>query len=743
MKRHVFHLELILVTAACVYALFLAARSPGSSFPAHRGSRAERAGIPPFGREPGGPGFEEFGFGGPGGPGPVGLGQDGSGDPRGPGGFPPGGPGGPGPGGPPGGFGGSTSQGTSLLKQFDQNGDGWLNLDERNATRQSLSQQGGNRRFGGPGGPGGRRGGFGGSDANQASALTALRLAPSDVKSFPDAPLYDVNVFRTLFLEFEASDWEKELEEFHGTGIDVPARLTVDGQPYPDVGVRFRGMSSYMMVGSGQKRSMNLSIDYIHPRQRLYGHRTLNLLNSHEDPTFLHTVLFCHIARHYLPCPQANLVRIVINGEDWGVYVNSQQFNQDFVREWFHTSKGARWNVPGGPGGNANLTYLGDEVAPYQRMYEIKSRNDPRSWVALILLCQTLDKTPPDRLVAALNPLLDIDGALKFLALDNVFVNNDGYWIRSSDYNLYQDPQGRFHIIPYDVNETFSMGGGPGGPGGPPGFGEPDGPGDFGGPSGPSGPRWPMGPGGSGGFEGPNGLGTPPIPGEMGRPGRPGMPGGMRGPGGRGGFGPGGGDPMFGPGGPQGSGVELDPLVIATNSNKTLAYRLLAVPELRQRYLAYVRDIAEKWLDWNTLGPIARQYHSLIAEAVAADTRKLDSTAAFLSGLDGQAAGEDGLRSGRPAGNIKTFAEKRRAYLLNNLAPREQSSVHADDGRLILQLSGSNALLQVEGDADDDWRFKGSTDFVTWMDIPGMGPGGAPAKKSINQMSPTPGQPNQ
>ncbi len=67
-----------------------------------------------------------------------------------------------------------------------------------------------------------------------------------------------------------------------------------------------------------------------------------------------------------------------------------------------------------------------------------------------------LNQTPPDKLEAALAPMLDIDGALKFLALETVLVNNDGYWVRASDYSIYLDPAGKFHIIPHDANETFA-----------------------------------------------------------------------------------------------------------------------------------------------------------------------------------------------------------------------------------------------------------------------------------------------
>ena len=353
--------------------------------------------------------------------------------------------------------------------------------------------------------------------------------------------------------------------------------------------------------------------------------------------------------------------------------------------------------------------------------------------------------------------MLDVDGVLKFLALDNVLLNHDGFWTRASDYCLYQEENGKFHIVPYDYNETFSLGGGgPGGPGGPGGFG----PGMFIGPSlvqqgdknndqllsqteflalaslwfqklAPAGaeavsqdqftanftnlitlPAGPAGPPG-GGFPGNDRRGG------RGRGGfdpsrfvAPGLftaldvdhdgnlskaelestfakwfaewAGGTSstlddqklsaglnavlprpnfgGPGGGNRRGPGGG----GPGGPGGdAGVKLDPLVLAQDNEKPLASKLLAVPALRVRYLTYVRDIAQKWLDWQRLGPLALQYQKLITEEVKADTRKLGSVEDFLNGVG--SAGPVASTAVNPADkSIKGFAEQRRAFLLNH-----------------------------------------------------------------------------
>ncbi len=548
----------------------------------------------------------------PGGPPPDG-GFSGDGPP-GFGGPPPFGRGGFGPGGP--GVPGMMQQQIKLVKQFDQNGDGWLNRDERKAARELINQQRAGRRMG-PGSFGGPRGGFGPGEA-ESTAQPGPKVSAADVKSAGNAPVYDARTLRTLFLEFENEDWEKELADFHNTDVDVPAKLTVDGKVYRDVGVHFRGASSYMMVGEGRKRSLNLSLDFIHQNQQLGGYRTFDLLNSHEDPTFLRTVLYYHIAREYLPAPKANFVRVVINGESWGVYVNSQQFNKDFINDWFHTTKGARWKVPGSPGGRGGLNYLGEDPAPYKRIYEIKTKDSAKSWADLIRLCKVLNQTPPGQLEQELKPLLDVDGALKFLALENALINNDGYWIRASDYNIYQDERGQFHIFPHDANETFSPAGGPG----------------FGGP----------------GMRGGRGFG----PGMEDPPGRDANAGGLQ-PGGAPGF-----------RGGRGGGIELDPLVGANDSSKALLSKLLAVPALRERYLRYVREIVEKWLDWNTLGPIAREYQAVITEDVKADTRKLYSTDAFLKGLTDDSQPQQGF--GPPGGgarvSLKSFADQRRAYLL-------------------------------------------------------------------------------
>jgi hypothetical protein len=333
-----------------------------------------------------------------------------------------------------------------------------LNREERNAARAAV---GGQQQFF-------RRGGFGNGTVD---AAPGRKMTPADVRPYPTTPVYDLGTLRTIFLQFENADWEEEMSAFKNTDVEVPATMTVDGRTYKEVGVHFRGASSFMMVPAGLKRSLNISTDFAVKDQSLGGYRTFNLLNAANDPTFLRAFLYTQIARRYIPVPKMNFMRVVINGESWGVYLNAQQFNGDMLRDEFKTTMGARWKAPGSPNGRAGLEYLGEDPARYKALYEIKTKDDAESWKALAQLCKVLNQTPPDKLEAALSPLLDIDGALKFLAVEVALVNSDGYWTRASDYSLYRDTAGKFHVIPHDVNEGLGGEGGGGGFGGFGGFG--------------------------------------------------------------------------------------------------------------------------------------------------------------------------------------------------------------------------------------------------------------------------------
>jgi hypothetical protein len=568
-----------------------------------------------------------------------------------------------------------------LADEFDSDENGYLDPAERKLARAALAERGGNR---GMRGPGGMRG------PAREPGTAGEKVSAADVIFHPDAGLYDSDVLRTVFIEFDTEDWEEEMAAFKLTDVEMPATVTVDGESFPLVGLKFRGQSSFSHIPSGSKRSLNLSMDLVDGDQRLYGFKTLNLLNCNGDPSFLSSVLYSQIAKNYLPVPRANFVKVVIHGESWGIYCNVEQFNKDFIKEHFGTDAGARWKVPGSPQADGGMRYLGDEIEPYKQRFEIKSRDTERSWLALVNLCRVLEQTPSKELPAALEPILNVDGLLRFLALDVATVNSDGYWTRASDYSLYLDTGGMFHVIPHDMNEAFTLSARPGG-GRPGGFGPP--------------PGFPGGrpPGGLPGGEraGPPGgnPGAEPIPGFGPPPG-----GGFGGPGGR---------RRGMRGGPGHGSVDLDPLLDLENDRMPLRNRVLAVPAYREKYLRYLRTIADIDFDVARMVAFIDDNRALIINEIKADTRKLSSFDAFLGALNIP------LDDAPAPGNIYQFLEQRRTFLLAHeqiadlenvklapLAPRRPVVTSKGDKPTIsineILASNTSSGQDPQGD-NDDW----------------------------------------
>lgn len=549
---------------------------------------------------------------------------------------------GPGPGGGPGARpGGGPGSGDApgsrprleVVASFDVDGDGILNAEERVAALEYVrSANVGRARRSGPmpegrlpqAVPGGRRpeGAPGGVPSQAAAPEPGIAVAPEDVASHDGVALYDTGVLRTIFIDFAFEGWEDEMAAFYGTDVELPATVTIDGVAYRDVGVRFRGNSSFSRVSAGQKRPLRLKLDRVHADQNVEGFRTLNLHNGTSDSTSIRTALYSTISQDYLPTPRVALVQVVIDGELWGVYQHQQQFNSDFERDWFGQTGGVRWKVPGSPNGRGGMVYLGDDPEAYQGFYEIDNRDTPESWAALIELFRVLDETPVEDLVETLEPILDLDGVLRFLALDVALVNSDGYWTRASDYYIYLDPDGRFHVFAHDLNE---------------------------------------------------GLGTAGF--------------------GRGGF----------PGGGGGSAsATLDPLVGIDDPAKALRSRLLAVPELRKRYLEYVLDVAERWLDWTTLAPVAQGMTDLIDDVVRAETRGLYAYETFAGALDG------------PTASLRSFVEQRRGYLLATV-PDQIAAIAADAYVPSAISAASGAPASVLAPADG-WHVTVGTGSVALVD---------------------------
>lgn len=395
-----------------------------------------------------------------------------------------------------------------------------------------------------------------------------------------DPGFYHPDSIRRVDLSFPQANYWTLLGQNYASETNLLATLSVGNQVLDSVGVRFRGNTSYTTIGSSQKKSFGIETDWLRPNQDLMGFRNLKFNNAHGDATFMREVLYNQTARRYTPIAKGNFVRLFLNGQDWGLYCNVQDVDKDFLEEWFLSNDGPRFRATtgvsgggGGPGGGwgdgtAGMNFLGVDTNLYKTYYSLKSSDIPYTWEALVKACQVLSQVPGAPQDST-RRYLDIDRILWYLAVENVFADDDSYVMKGKmDYMVYYEPEtGRVFPFEYDGNSSF--------------------------------------------------LST------------------------------------------AATSASWTPFKNVTSVNYPLLNKLLNVPEWRQRYLAHYRTILAETFNPTRLHPMIDTMNARIASLVAADTKKLTTTAAYTSGVP----------------SLKTFVTNRYNYLSNNVEVAQQGSV--------------------------------------------------------------------
>jgi hypothetical protein len=287
----------------------------------------------------------------------------------------------------------------------------------------------------------------------------------------PSSGLYDRNVVQSVYLNFAQPNYWTLLSNNYASETLLAADMIYDGVTYYNVGVRFRGNTSYQQISNSQKKSFAVEMDFMTPDQNLLGYDDLKFNNGHQDATFMREVLYCRMAAKYTPVAKANYIHLYLNNEDWGLYPNIQAIEKTFLKEWFVSNNGARFRATtdapmggGGPGGGPNwgdgtagMNYLGADTTVYAQYYTLKSSDlITNPWQMLVNAFYQLSLANADN-TAVLEQYIDVDRALWFLAVENIFTDDDSYLMKGKmDYMIYIDHEtGRTFPMEYDGNSTF------------------------------------------------------------------------------------------------------------------------------------------------------------------------------------------------------------------------------------------------------------------------------------------------
>jgi len=228
----------------------------------------------------------------------------------------------------------------------------------------------------------------------------------------------------------------------------VTATLTEGDTVYTEVALHLKG-------GTGSFRplidrpALTLNFDKFNEGQRFHGLDKIHLNNSVQDPTWMTETICGELFRGAgVPAARTSYARVELNGRDLGLYLLQEGMEKTFLRCYFSN-----------PGGNLYDSGAHQDITQH---LERTSGTGPADQTDLKALAAAANEPDLAKRLARLQPLLDLDRFISFVAVEDLTWHADGYSMRKNNYRLYHDPTtGLMVFIPHGMDQMFGDPNGP------------------------------------------------------------------------------------------------------------------------------------------------------------------------------------------------------------------------------------------------------------------------------------------
>jgi hypothetical protein len=249
--------------------------------------------------------------------------------------------------------------------------------------------------------------------------------------------------------------------------IWVPVDVQLDGVTWWHVGMRYKGNSSLKTaVNEGiRKLAFRLNFDKFEDdypsirNQRFYGFDKMTFSNGFKDGSLIRDKLAADIFRRGgVPAARGAFSRIYVDAGEGPVYFGLYTMIEDPSDQMLgdQLTEGGNLYKPepaeGLDSGGATWSSFVDE--DFAKKTNLDSGFDD---VVAVIDALHADGSDPSTWRAGLEAVFDVDGFLRWLAINQVMENWDSYLCIPHNYYVYANPGdgGRLTWIPWDLNEAM------------------------------------------------------------------------------------------------------------------------------------------------------------------------------------------------------------------------------------------------------------------------------------------------
>lgn len=239
----------------------------------------------------------------------------------------------------------------------------------------------------------------------------------------------------------------------------VKAQIVVDGEKYTDVGLRFKGNSSYRSSANSLKRPLKIDMDKFNKKQSLHGRDKLNLSNAMLDTAFMKEKLAYGLYKSAgLATPGVGWanVTMTVAGKTvpLGIYVLIQQVDKQFLKHHFGADSQDSLLMKPEVNEWENLGDTAEEYAGYDIKYGEENVEQFKQFGELMKL---IKDGSDSEFESEIGKRFDLPQLAGYLAATSLLSSLDSYVGAPHNYYLMLDKaDGKMRLLPWDVNESFA-----------------------------------------------------------------------------------------------------------------------------------------------------------------------------------------------------------------------------------------------------------------------------------------------
>ncbi len=271
------------------------------------------------------------------------------------------------------------------------------------------------------------------------------------------AVLYDAGLVHDLAITLDPADWDtlrhqsrSMVQLLQGDCLAQPfaspytyfvAQASFDGEAMGEVGLRKKGL-----IGSQSttRPSLRIDADQYVDGGSFHGLEHMVFNNNNQDLSRMRTCLAHGLfADAGLVAPRCSIAHVTVNGEDLGLYDNTEAIDAHLIER-----------LTGEPPATLYEGTLSDFRDGWLGTFDPK--DDASDGQDLAVVTSVLDQTPDATLIAALDPLVDMDQFFSFWAAESLAGHWDSYNGNTNNFYVYRSASdGLLRFIASGPDATF------------------------------------------------------------------------------------------------------------------------------------------------------------------------------------------------------------------------------------------------------------------------------------------------